>query len=95
MNEQNYNTNIEKSILSSIIFEPSLFDELGFLLKKDDFYLPAHQDIYSAIVLLVSKEKPIDEEFIANELKRAKRFDEAAMLEVLSANPLTSLHLFE
>ncbi|MGE0738274.1 DnaB-like helicase N-terminal domain-containing protein [Sulfurimonas sp.] len=95
MNEQNYNTNIEKSILSSIIFEPSLFDELGLLLKKDDFYLPAHQDIYSAIVLLVSKEKPIDEEFIANELKRAKRFNEAAMLEVLSANPLTSLHLFE
>ncbi|MBE0515469.1 DnaB-like helicase N-terminal domain-containing protein [Sulfurimonas sp.] len=94
MNEQNYNINIEKSVLSSIIFEPSQFDELSSLLKKDDFYLPAHQDIYAAIHFLTAQDKPIDEEFIAKELRRAKKFDETAMLDILSANPVAPLNIF-
>lgn len=90
MNQQNYNINIEKSILSSIIFEPSYFDEIITILKKDDFYLPSHQDIFSAISSLVAKDKPIDEEFIKKELQRAKKLDEDALLGVIVANPIGS-----
>ncbi len=64
MQENLYNLAFERSILSSIVFEPSQFDELGTQLKKDDFYLPAHQDIFSAMTLLLQKDQPIDEEFI-------------------------------
>ncbi|OHE16108.1 MAG: hypothetical protein A2525_03525 [Sulfurimonas sp. RIFOXYD12_FULL_36_11] len=95
MNRQNYNINIEKSILSSIIFEPSYFDEIITILKKDDFYLPAHEDIYSAISSLVAKDKPIDEEFIKKELQRAKKLDESILLDVLMANPIgSSINLY-
>ena len=90
MQENLYNLAFERSILSSIVFEPSQFDELGTQLKKDDFYLPAHQDIFNAMTLLLQKDLPIDEEFIKKELIKMKKFDESVMLEILSANPISN-----
>ncbi|MDQ7043011.1 MAG: DnaB-like helicase N-terminal domain-containing protein, partial [Sulfurimonas sp.] len=51
MQDKLYNLAFERSILSSIVFEPSQFDELSSVLKTDDFYLPAHQEIFNAMVL--------------------------------------------
>lgn len=90
MQENLYNLAFERSILSSIVFEPSQFDELGTQLRKDDFYLPAHQDIFSVMTLLLQKDQPIDEEFIKKELIKMKKFDESVMLEILSANPISN-----
>ena len=90
MEESLYNLAFERSILSSIIFEPSQYDDLETILKVDDFYLPAHQEIYSAIRMLVSRDEPIDEEFIKKELMQKKKFDEVVMLDILSANPISN-----
>ncbi|MDD5158020.1 replicative DNA helicase [Sulfurimonas sp.] len=90
MNDNLYNLVFERSILSSIIFEPTQFDDLSNTIKHDDFYLPAHQDIYKTMVLLFQKDQPIDEEFIKKELIKAKKFDESVMLEILSANPISN-----
>lgn len=90
MQDNLYNLAFERSILSSIVFEPSQFDELGSQLKKDDFYLPAHQDIFGVMTLLLQKDQPIDEEFIKKELIKIKKFDENVMLEILSANPISN-----
>jgi replicative DNA helicase len=90
MQDNLYNLAFERSILSSIIFEPEQFDELSTVLKKDDFYLPAHQDIFLAMVTLFQKDQPIDEEFIKKELLKIKKFDESVMLEILSANPISN-----
>ena len=90
MQETLYNLNIERSILSSIIFDPEQFYELSNIIKKEDFYLPSHQDIYEAMQKLASKDEPIDEEFIKKELVRAKKFDENALLEVLATNPISN-----
>ncbi len=94
MEEHLYNLAFERSVLSSIIFEPSQFDELEMQLRVEDFYLAAHQDIYRAIVELSRTDKPIDEEFIKKELSRAKKFDEGVMLEVLSANPISNTQAY-
>ncbi|WP_345980392.1 replicative DNA helicase [Sulfurimonas sp. HSL3-2] len=95
MTENNlYNLTFEKSILSSIIFEPRQFDELESMLQHDDFYLPAHQDIYKAMVSLTRKDEPIDEEFIKKELSKEKKFDESVMLEILSANPIANIKAY-
>ncbi|MGB3961663.1 MAG: replicative DNA helicase, partial [Sulfurimonas sp.] len=59
-------------------------------LRKDDFYLPAHQDIFACMLALLQKDQPIDEEFIKKELQRIKKFDEQIMLEILSANPISN-----
>ena len=90
MEESLYNLAFERSILSSIIFEPSQYDDLENILKTEDFYLPAHQDIYSAIRTLVHRDEPIDEEFLKKELSQKKKFDERVMIEILSANPIAN-----
>jgi replicative DNA helicase len=90
MEESLYNLSFERSVLSSIIFEPSQYDELETRLKPEDFYLPAHQDIFNAMKALVKADRPIDEEFIKKELSSKKKFDEAALLEILSSNPISN-----
>ena len=90
MQDNLYNLAFERSILSSIVFEPQQFDELSVALKKDDFYLPAHQDIFASMIVLLQKDQPIDEEFIKKELIKIKKFDEQIMLEILSANPISN-----
>ena len=90
MQDNLYNLAFERSVLSSIIFEPEQFDELSVALKRDDFYLPSHQDIYSVMTLLLQKQQPIDEEFIKKELLKIKKFDEQVLLEILSANPISN-----
>ena len=90
MQDNLYNLAFERSILSSIVFEPQQFDDLSSALKKDDFYLPAHQDIFLAMTSLMQRDEPIDEEFIKKELIKIKKFDEQVMLEILSANPISN-----
>jgi len=90
MQDNLYNLAFERSILSSIVFEPQQFDDLSTALNKDDFYLPAHQDIFIAMTTLMQRDEPIDEEFIKKELIKIKKFDEQVMLEILSANPISN-----
>ena len=90
MQDNLYNLAFERSILSSIVFEPQQFDELSVALNQDDFYLPSHQDIFKVMTLLFQKDQPIDEEFIKKELIKIKKFDEQVMLEILSANPISN-----
>ncbi len=90
MQDNLYNLAFERSILSSIVFEPSQFDDLSVMLQVDDFYLPAHQDIFKAITKLFQNDLPIDEEFIKKELIKMKKFDEQVMLEILAANPISN-----
>jgi len=94
MQENLYNIAFERTVLSAIIFDPEQFDELSSQLKKDDFYLPAHKDIFEAMLLLMQKDLPIDEEFIKKELQAMKKFDEAVMLEILSANPIANIKAY-
>jgi replicative DNA helicase len=89
MEDSLYNLGFERSILSSIIFEPSQFDDIETALKSEDFYLPSHQDIFKVMQDLVARDLPIDEEFIKKELVKKKKFDEGLLLEILSANPIS------
>lgn len=89
-----YNLTFEKSILSSIIFDPKQFDELEAVLRYDDFYLPAHQEIFKAMISLTRKDDPIDEEFLKQELLKADKFDEQVMLDILTANPIANIKAY-
>ena len=87
--ENLYNLNIERAVLSAIIFDPGIFEEVASRLKPEDFYHPFHQHLFAAMERLSMAERPIDEEFLRKELEKAGKFDEVAMVEVLSANPIT------
>ncbi|MFK5937709.1 MAG: DnaB-like helicase N-terminal domain-containing protein [Sulfurimonas sp.] len=90
MQDNLYNIAFERSILSSIVFDPILFEEISVVLKSDDFYLPSHGAIFLSMEVLTKSNKPIDEEFIKKELIKIKAFDEQVMLEILSANPISN-----
>ena len=85
-----YNINIEKSVLSAIIFDPKIFEEIASKLDSKDFYLPFHQYIFDGMNELSVEEKPIDEEFLRAKLLKMGKFDEGAMLDILSANPISN-----
>ena len=85
-----YNLNIERAVLSSIIFDPAIFEEVAAKLKKSDFYHPFHQNLFGAMQELAYEDLPIDEEFLKERLERKNQFDEAAFLEILAANPLSN-----
>lgn len=84
--ENLHNTNIERAVLSSIFFNPELFEEVASQIKASDFYLPAHRYMFEAMMACEREELPIDEDFVRQKL--GKKFDENAMLEVIATNPL-------
>ncbi len=88
--ENLYNLNIERAVLSAIMFDPQIVEDVASRLKPDDFYLPFHQYLFGAMEELSLEEKPIDEEFLRKRLLKIGKFDEVAMVDVLSANPITN-----
>lgn len=94
MQENLYNLNIERAVLSSILFDPNTYEEVASRLNSHDFYLPFHQHIFEAMGDLSTDEKPIDDEFLRQILIKNNQFDEAAMLDILSSNPITNTNSY-
>ncbi|ABB44081.1 DnaB-like protein helicase-like protein [Sulfurimonas denitrificans DSM 1251] len=86
--EHNFNTSIEKSILSSILFEPQKLQDISNILNVEDFYLQAHQLIYDSMLKLNKQDLPIDEEFLK---KKFPKIDDGVMLDILAANPISNI----
>ncbi len=85
-----YNLNIERAVLSSILFDPSIFEDVASVLKPSDFYHPFHQKLFETMLELINEDQPIDEEFLKEKLELKNSFDEAAFLDILAANPLSN-----
>ena len=84
-----YSINIERAVLSSVLFNPEELEEILGVIKPKDFYLPAHQKIFEIMVKLHEEAMPIDEEFIRRRIN-SKDVDDSILLEILSANPITN-----
>lgn len=87
-----YNLNIERALLSAILFEPYKEEIVGLFvrLKTSDFYLPFHQHFFTACRELEIEGKPIDDEFIKSKLSKSNEYDEVGMLDVMSATPISN-----
>ena len=84
-----YALNIERAVLSSILFNPEIIEDLLGVLKPKDFYLPAHKKVFEVMELLNSEDLPIDEEFIRKRVDQ-KEVDDSILIEILSANAITN-----
>lgn len=84
-----YSINIERAVLSSILFNPDEIEDVLGILKAKDFYLPMHQKIFNVMTKLHDLDMPIDEEFIRKKLD-TKEVDDSVLIEILSANPITN-----
>ncbi|MEA3384290.1 MAG: replicative DNA helicase [Campylobacterota bacterium] len=84
-----YSLNIERAVLSSILFDQDLIEDILGVLKPKDFYLPAHQKVFEVMRILNSADMPIDEEFIKKRVDN-KEVSDSVLIEILSANPISN-----
>jgi replicative DNA helicase len=84
----NISINIEKAVLSSILFNPEDFEKIKEILQADDFFSSTHQEIFKVMKQLYSEEMPIVEEFILKRLNNSKL--NHALIDILSANPISN-----
>jgi len=88
MQEQTYDTNLEATLISSIIFNPALLDEYVSKINPKLFFLPFHQQTIFIILNLYKKDKVIDEEIIKNKLGTEFEND---LLYILTKNPASRI----
>ncbi len=88
-NNSVYSINIERAVLSAIFFNGDEIYTAKDILNSKDFYLPAHQKIFEAMMKLHNEDMPIDEEFLRKRLD-SKDVDDSVLIEILSANPISN-----
>jgi len=67
--EPPHNLEAERSALGGVLVKPTAFDEMATLIKADDFLLPAHREIFEAMLQLDKRRQPIDVVSLGDELK--------------------------
>jgi replicative DNA helicase len=56
-----YALNIERAVLSSILYSPEQITDITDILKPSDFYLPAHKKIFTVMRQLEQEDLPIEQ----------------------------------
>ena len=55
--------------LGAVLIKPSAFDEVATTLQVDDFFLPAHREIFEAMLAIDKRQQPLDVIAVADELR--------------------------
>ncbi|OPX26814.1 MAG: replicative DNA helicase [Campylobacteraceae bacterium 4484_166] len=91
--DQIYKINIERSVLSSILFDNMIIEDVLGVLKSTDFYLPAHKKLFEIMQKLHNEDLPIDEDFIRKK-SSTDELDDEILLEIISANPISNIKAY-
>ncbi|MDA8418447.1 MAG: replicative DNA helicase, partial [Desulfobacteraceae bacterium] len=70
------NIEAEQGVLGSLLLAQGAIDKVADFLKPDDFYRPAHQTIFGAMLTLFSRTEPLDLVTVANQLQAENRLEE-------------------
>lgn len=70
------NLDAEESILGGILLDPEAINKVIHLIASEVFYVPAHQEIYKAIVTLHEQGKPTDLMSVTTWLRDQGRLDQ-------------------
>jgi replicative DNA helicase len=79
------NLEAEQSTLGSMMLEPAALEKGLEMLVADDFYRPAHQEIFDALLTLSDKNEPVDIITLQEELRRRDKLDDCGGVEYLIA----------
>jgi len=86
-----HNTSAEEALLGSILIDPEAIYKVADIISAEDFYKPAHQIIYSAILYLFEKREAIDILTVTNRLKEMGELDNiggaAYLFELINKTP--------
>ena len=89
-----HNTEAEESILGSMLLSREAIATAAEICSAEDFYRPAHGNIFDAIVSLYAKGEPADPVTVADELRRAGLLDmiggSGALVGLQAGTPTTT-----
>ena len=89
-----HSTDAEQSVLGALFIDCDSIIKIADLLSPDDFYDPAHREIYTAIQSLYHRHQPIDLLTVSTELKDSERITAAGgsayLAELTTAVPTSS-----
>ncbi len=74
----------EQALLGSIIIKPEAFDQIGGMIKTEDFYLDEHKQIYSAFVSMYTSSKIIDPVTLVNALVEQGTKDQSGGIQYIT-----------
>jgi replicative DNA helicase len=75
----------ESSVLGGLLLDNHAWENIGDLLKEDDFYRYEHRLIYGAIATLINGSKPADVITVFEALQRKAKAEEAGSLPYLNS----------
>ena len=70
-----HNDEAEKSVLGAILMDKEVFFTVSDIVKAEDFYAPAHQEIFRSMTDLYQQEAPIDIVTVSECLIRRKSLE--------------------
>ena len=89
-----YNLDIERGILSAILLDGKIYEDVASILKPKDFYLPFHQYVFETMEELYKKDLPIDEIFLKEELKKKGKYDDELFLEIVGTAAVEAVEAY-
>ena len=78
------NTDAEEALLSAILIDNSIINDVVEILSAEDFYRSKHQEIFRCIVELFENREPVDLVTLSNQLKKSDKLEEIGGASFLS-----------
>jgi len=75
----------ERAVLGAVFLDVSVLDEVTELLKPQDFYLPAHRQIFEAMLALSAERRAIDQVTVPAQMRALGEIDEVEARTYISA----------
>lgn len=79
------NLEAEQSTLGSMMLERGALEKGMEILKAEDFYRPAHQEVYDALMSLAERDEPVDLITLQEELRKRGKLEDCGGTEYLMA----------
>ncbi len=78
-----YSAEAEQMVLGSVLLDPQQMERAVILLTPDNFYVPRHRRIFSAMLELYNLSMPIEPVLLIEKMREADSFDESTDKEYL------------
>jgi len=82
------NLELERGILSTLLFSGELLELVAGIVGATDFYLPFHQKMFKTMLWLDENEYPIDEYQVKHFLEKKGELEEEHFIEIVTTPPL-------
>lgn len=95
LNDVSYLNSIEKTVISSMLFNYEDLDDIFETIKHNMFYSPIHQEIVRVIEVLFNNDLPIDENFIVSRCdNKFKQAIEQTLIEIMTFKAITNVRAY-